>query len=101
MALSFLPLAHVYERTVDYGYLFRGVSIAYVEQIETVAQALLEVQPTMIAAVPRFFEKMYANIIEKGHRETGMKRKIFDWAIRVAPGSRCRGARTARRPAAA
>jgi long-chain acyl-CoA synthetase len=84
LALSLLPLAHVYERTIDYGYFFRGVSIAYVAQIETVAQALLEVRPTIMAAVPRFYEKTYANIIEKGHRETGLKRKIFDWAIHVA-----------------
>jgi long-chain acyl-CoA synthetase len=84
VGLEFLPLAHVYERTVGYGYLSRGVSIAYVEQIESVAEALLEVHPTMTAAVPRFFEKMYANILEKGHHEAGLKRKIFDWALRVA-----------------
>ena len=84
LALSFLPLAHVYERTMNYGYFFRGVSIAYVEQMEKVPQALLEIHPTMCAAVPRFFEKMYANIVDKGHRETGAKRKIFDWALRAA-----------------
>jgi long-chain acyl-CoA synthetase len=84
VALSLLPLAHVYERTIDYGYIFRGVSVAYVEQPETVAQALLEVRPTTMAAVPRFYEKTYANIIEKGHRESGLKRKIFDDAMRTA-----------------
>ncbi len=84
VALSLLPLAHVYERTIDYGNIFRGVSIAYVEQPESVAQALLEVRPTTMAAVPRFYEKTYANIIEKGHRESGLKRKIFDDAMRVA-----------------
>jgi long-chain acyl-CoA synthetase len=52
--------------------------------METVADALLEAHPTITAAVPRFFEKMYANILEKGHRETGLKRAIFDWALRVA-----------------
>lgn len=87
VALEFLPLAHVYERTVGYGYLSRGVSIAYLEQIEAVAEALLEVHPTMTAAVPRFFEKLYANILEKGHREAGLKRKIFDWALHVAQES--------------
>ncbi len=84
LALEFLPLAHVYERTVGYAYLFGGVTIAYVDQIESVAQAMLEVHPTTAAAVPRFFEKMYANILEKGRRETGLKRKIFNWAIQVA-----------------
>ncbi len=84
LALSLLPLAHVYERTIDYGYIFRGVPIAYVEQPESVAQALVEVRPTIMAAVPRFYEKTYANVIETGHLTTGLKRKIFDWAIRVA-----------------
>ena len=87
LALSFLPLAHVYERTVDYGYLFRGVPVAYVEQMEAVPQALLEVKPTYAAAVPRFFEKIYANILDKGRSETGLKKKIFDWSLRVAQES--------------
>jgi long-chain acyl-CoA synthetase len=84
VALSLLPLAHVYERTIDYGYIFHGVSIAYVEQMETAAAALLDVRPTMVAAVPRFFEKIYANIIETGRRAGGVREKIFDWALRVA-----------------
>jgi long-chain acyl-CoA synthetase len=84
LALSFLPLAHVYERTLDYGFLFRGISVAYLEKMETVAEALLEVHPTITCAVPRFFEKMYANILEKGHCESGLKRAIFGWALRVA-----------------
>jgi long-chain acyl-CoA synthetase len=84
VGLSFLPLAHVYERTMDYSFFFHGVPIAYVEQMETVQQALLEVRPTVMGAVPRFYEKIYANVIEQGHQATGMKRKIFDWAIRVA-----------------
>ena len=81
VALRISAARDVYERTVGYGYLSRGVSIAYLEQIEAVAEALVEVHPTMTAAVPRFFEKLYANILEKGHRETGLKRKIFDWAL--------------------
>lgn len=84
LALSMLPLAHIYERTADYSYLFRGVSIAYLAQLENASQALLEVRPTITAAVPRFFEKIYASVIEKGHRETGVKRRIFDWALHVA-----------------
>jgi long-chain acyl-CoA synthetase len=84
LALSVLPLSHVYERTVDYGHIFRGVPVAYIERMEMVAQALLEVRPTIMAAVPRFYEKTYANVIEAGHREKGLKRKIFDMAIRTA-----------------
>ncbi|MGH9736965.1 MAG: AMP-dependent synthetase/ligase [Candidatus Acidiferrales bacterium] len=87
VALSLLPLAHVYERTIDYGHFFHGVSVAYVEQMETVAQALLEVRPTMVAAVPRFYEKIYANIIDAGRHAGGVREKIFNWALRVAAKS--------------
>jgi long-chain acyl-CoA synthetase len=87
VALEFLPLAHVYERTAAYSYICNGVAIAYLERIEDVPQALLEVHPTLAAAVPRFFEKIYANILEKGRRESGIKRNIFDWSLRVAEES--------------
>ncbi len=84
LAVSFLPLAHVYGRMLDYLYIFRGCPVAYVEAVENVAQALLEVKPTVLAAVPRFFEKIYARLMEKGTQNTGAKRKIFDFAIKTA-----------------
>ncbi len=84
VALSFLPLAHAYERVMCYAYLFHGVSIAYADQLDTIAQALLEIRPTIAAGVPRFFEKMYANIIERGRQEPPLKRKMFDWALGTA-----------------
>jgi long-chain acyl-CoA synthetase len=84
VALSFLPLAHVYGRTMDYIYIFQGAALAYVESVDAVAQALLEVHPTITAAVPRFFEKIYARLVEQGSKNTGLKRMIFDWAMRVA-----------------
>ena len=84
VALSFLPLSHIYERTVAYIYLFQGCPLAYVESIDAVAQALVEVHPTVLAAVPRFFEKIYARLVEEGSKATGGKRKIFDWAMRIA-----------------
>ncbi|HVS86591.1 MAG TPA: long-chain fatty acid--CoA ligase [Candidatus Acidoferrum sp.] len=84
IALSFLPLAHVYGRTLDYVYLFQGVTIAYVEAVDLVAQALLELRPSILGAVPRVFEKIYARIMEQGSQNTGIKRKIFDWAMKVA-----------------
>lgn len=87
LAISFLPLAHVYGRTLDYVHLFHGIPIAYVEAVEQVAQALLEIHPTLLAAVPRVFEKIYARVVEQGSKQTGAKRKIFDWAMVVA--SRC------------
>jgi long-chain acyl-CoA synthetase len=84
VALSFLPLAHVYGRMLDYIYIFSGVTVAYVEAPDLVPQALLEVHPTVIAAVPRFFEKIYARLMEQGSKATGVKRKLFDWAVDVA-----------------
>jgi long-chain acyl-CoA synthetase len=86
-ALSFLPLAHIYGRTMDYVLLGSGISIAYVEDINQLSQILLEVKPTILAAVPRVFEKMYARILEKGTKNTGVKRKIFDWGMDVAKRS--------------
>ena len=87
IALSFLPLAHVYGRTLDYVYVFQGVTIAYVEVVDLVAQALLELHPTVMGAVPRVFEKIYVRIMEHGSQNTGIKRKIFDWAMEVAKRS--------------
>src|SRR5579864_3145810 len=87
VAISFLPLAHVYVRMLDYTYLFHGITIAYVEAVEHVAQALLEIRPTLLAAVPRVFEKIYTRVIEQGSKQTGYKRKIFDWSMQVASRS--------------
>lgn len=84
VAISFLPLAHVYGRTLDYIYLFHGVPIAYVEQAESVAQALKEIKPSVMAAVPRVFEKLYARVIEQGNERPGLRKRIFNWAIGVA-----------------
>src|SRR6201987_1460039 len=87
VAISFLPLAHVYGRMLDYVHLFHGITIAYVEAVEHVAQALLEIRPTLLAAVPRVFEKIYTRVIEQGSKQTGYKHKIFDWAMQVASRS--------------
>ena len=86
-AVSFLPLSHVYERVTAYAYLFRGVPVAYVERMDDLPQALLEIHPTIAAAVPRVFEKLYANIMQKGHENTGLKRRLFDWATALARDS--------------
>jgi long-chain acyl-CoA synthetase len=84
LAVSFLPLAHVYGRTLDYLYIFQGCPVAYVEAVENVAQALLEVRPTVLAAVPRFFEKIYARLMEQGSRTKGLKHSVFEFAMRTA-----------------
>jgi long-chain acyl-CoA synthetase len=95
VALSFLPLAHVYGRTLDYIYIFQGATLAYVESVDAVAQALLEIRPTVTAAVPRFFEKIYVRIMEQGSKNTGLKKTIFNWAMdvvrRATPWRACSG----------
>src|SRR5207244_8479626 len=84
VALSFLPLAHVYGRTMDYIYIFQGAALAYVESVAAVAQALVAVRPTITAAVPRFFEKIYARLVEQGSKTTGMKKILFYWDMSEA-----------------
>lgn len=84
VAISFLPLAHVYGRMMDYSNLFNGLTVAYVDVVEQVAQALLEIHPTILPAVPRVFEKIYARIMEQGSARKGAQRRIFDWAMRLA-----------------
>src|SRR5260221_5437015 len=86
VALSFLPLAHVYGRTLDYIFIFGGAALAYVETVEAVAQALGEVHPTIIAAVPRVFEKIYARLVEQGSKNTGGKRMLFCLGMKMAGG---------------
>lgn len=82
--LSFLPLSHVFERMVGHFLAFHlGATIAYAESIETVADNLQEVHPTIMASVPRFFEKVYARIMESLEEGSPIKRKIFMWAIEV------------------
>ncbi len=83
LGLCLLPLCHVYERTMDYIYLWCGVSIAYAEGFDRVAENLLEVHPTMMAAVPRFFEKFYTRLMEVVQSSSAPKRKLFEWAVRV------------------
>lgn len=82
-ALSFLPLSHAFERTVDYVYFYRGCSIVYSPNIENVAQDLQESAPTIMAAVPRFYEKVKARVEAKASEEGRLKRKILDWAVAV------------------
>lgn len=80
-ALSFLPLNHVYERVLSYLYMYKGVSIYYAESVEKVADNLKEVQPEIFGCVPRLFEKVYDRIIAKGTELSGIKKKLFFWAV--------------------
>jgi long-chain acyl-CoA synthetase len=83
IALSFLPLCHIFERTVDYLMIYCGATIAYAETAETVPQNMLEVRPTIVASVPRLFEKMYARIMEAIDKSSSNKKNLTRWALRV------------------
>jgi len=80
-ALSFLPLNHIFEKMVTYIYLFFGCSVYYAESLEKIGDNLKEVQPTVFSTVPRLLEKVYDRIIAKGQELTGVKRKLFFWAV--------------------
>ena len=80
-ALSFLPLNHIFERMVSYIYVASGISIYYAESLDTIADNLKEVKPALFCTVPRLLEKVYEKIMAKGAELTGVKRKLFDWAV--------------------
>lgn len=83
ICMSFLPLSHVYERTVDYVFLVRGAQINYVESIERVPGQLAEIRPTIMVSVPRLYERSYIKIVAKVQQEGGARRRLFEWALRV------------------
>jgi long-chain acyl-CoA synthetase len=81
--LALLPLSHILERMVDYYFLHVGVTINYAESVDAFAQNLQEVRPTVVAAVPRVYEKVYARVLENAMTGGAAKRGIFQWARRV------------------
>ena len=83
IALSFLPICHIYERMVTYIYQFYGCSIYFGESIEKISDNIKEVRPTVMTGVPRLIEKVYDKIISKGSELTGLKKKLFFWAVAV------------------
>ncbi len=80
-ALSFLPVCHIYERMLLYMYQYCGVSIHFAESLETISDNLKEIHPEVMTAVPRLLEKVYDKIIAKGADLTGVKKKLFFWAV--------------------
>lgn len=84
LLLSYLPVSHVFERLAGHFLpLSIGVTVAYAESIDTIADNLKEVRPTIFTSVPRLFEKVYTRLREDILRGSGLKRKIFEWALRV------------------
>jgi long-chain acyl-CoA synthetase len=81
ISISFLPLCHITARHVDFSMLYHGVTLAYIPSFEQLATALLEVRPTVFVAVPRVYEKIYAQAV---HKAQGFpKQALFDWALSI------------------
>lgn len=81
--ISFLPLCHVYERSVNYHFQFKGMGVYYVGSLGQIISALREVKPHMFNSVPRLLEKVYNGFVAKGKELTGIKKKIYFWALRL------------------
>ncbi len=81
VALSFLPVCHIFERMVIYSYQYRGVSIYFAESIDKIGDNLKEVKPSIMTVAPRLLEKLYDKIYTTGTALHGIKRKLFLWAV--------------------
>ncbi len=80
-SLSFLPVCHIYERMLLYMYQYCGTSIYFAESLETISDNLKEISPDVMSAVPRLLEKVYDKIYAKGAALSGVKKKLFFWAV--------------------
>src|SRR5664280_400470 len=81
--LSFLPLSHIYERTLTYHFQYKGVSIYYAENVGKILDNLKEIKPEVIAIVPRLLERIFDKIISTGKELKGLKKIIFFWAVNL------------------
>jgi long-chain acyl-CoA synthetase len=83
IALSVLPLSHVFERQALYMYLYHGMAVYYAEAIEKLGVNMREVRPTILVGVPRIFEKIYARIRERAAERGGLSVVLLSWAVDV------------------
>lgn len=81
VALSFLPVCHIFERVILYIYYYNAIEIHFAESIEKISDNLNEVHPYFMTAVPRLLEKVYDKIYARGAELTGIKQKLFYWAV--------------------
>lgn len=80
-ALSFLPVCHIFERMILYLYQYCGIEIHFAEGLDKISDNVKEVKPNVMTVVPRLLEKVYDAIIAKGTLLTGVKKKLFFWAV--------------------
>ncbi|HEV8366934.1 MAG TPA: long-chain fatty acid--CoA ligase [Pyrinomonadaceae bacterium] len=83
VALSVLPLSHIFERAGFFVFCYNGLSVYYAASFDQVGENLREVRPTVMTAVPRLFEKVYHRIVKKGMAEKGWKRRVFTSSLAV------------------
>ena len=83
VSMAFLPLAHIFERMIDFYYMSQGVSIAYAESIDSLPLNLREVRPTLMAVVPRLVEKIREKVVEEVRHLPPSKQRLFGWALRT------------------
>ena len=79
--ISFLPLCHVYERSVNYHFQYKGMGIYYVGNLNQIVSAIKEIKPHMFNSVPRLLEKVYDGFVTKGKELTGLKKSLYFWAL--------------------
>lgn len=82
-SLSFLPLTHVYERAWTSFCLYKAIVVYYLEDTNLVREALAEVRPTLMCAVPRFYEKIFATVHDKADASSFAKRMLFKLAVKT------------------
>lgn len=81
--LSFLPICHVFERLLIYLYQYAGASIYYAEGLDKIADNAQEIKPNLMSVVPRLLEKVYDKIVAKAEKLSGIKQKLFFWAVEL------------------
>jgi long-chain acyl-CoA synthetase len=81
--ISFLPLCHVYERSVNYHFQYKGMGVYYVGNLSQIVSAIKEVKPHMFNSVPRLLEKVYDGFVAKGKELSGIKKALYFWALRL------------------
>lgn len=82
--LSYLPLAHMFERTAGYIYAYAGVPPYYIEDIEQIKEDFTTVKPIYLVTVPRLLEKIVTGIKVKGQEMSGLKKQLYYWAVNLA-----------------
>lgn len=82
-SLCFLPLSHIFERACCYFAFDNGMVISYCDNSYRIIECIKEVKPTVMCAVPRFYEKIYSTVFEKLKSAPPLKKKLFKWAIKA------------------